>query len=84
MATTTIQTNIDNAILADAIAALCWSVNYQATIPDPANKGQFITNPITPAIAAKAALAGIVANVYVQYKQSQATAAVVPPTGLIS
>lgn len=79
MATTAVTLNIDNTILATAVAALNWRANYQATLPDGT------TNPITPNQNAKLVLKAYVMQAikdYNAYQTQLATAA--PADNLIS
>jgi len=44
-----ITITIPDATNTDLVSAVCSNYLYQATIPDPANPGKTIANPMTPA-----------------------------------
>jgi hypothetical protein len=73
MATTAITINVDNSILASAIAALNWKSGYQTQIPGPGDTGQMIPNPVTPAQAAKAQIITYVENCMIDYANMQSS-----------
>lgn len=49
MPTTSITFTTDSSLFDLFIQAACASYGYRSTVPDPANPGQVITNPQTPA-----------------------------------
>lgn len=81
MAQVTFALNIDDSLVAEATAALCWKGGYQVQVPDPENPGQTIANPATPEDGAKQAVNGFILNAITDYKNMQALQAVTPPAG---
>lgn len=89
MAKTPITLNVDTTLLPTTIAALNWKIGYQATItdtdPQSATYGQQITNPVTPAAAAKQCIIAHVMSCIADYQAMQAqTAITAPASNLIS